>query len=191
MRVLLTGGSGFLGSALCDELVQAGHDVVVFDDHSRGKPERLARFEGRVRLVSGDVRDYDAVREATEGCEVVWHLAYINGTRYFYEKPDVVLEVGIEGTQNTIKAALDAGVRRYVLASTSETYNSPTHVPTTEGSSAVQNCSLRAILFHVLELLPDGKWQSPFSGPAVASCLSCLILIVLIRMCLSPAIHTH
>ena len=132
MRVLLTGGSGFLGSALCDELVQAGHDVVVFDDHSRGKPERLARFEGRVRLVSGDVRDYDAVRNATEGCEVVWHLAYINGTRYFYEKPDVVLEVGIEGTQNTIKAALDAGVRRYVLASTSETYNSPTHVPTTE-----------------------------------------------------------
>jgi UDP-glucose 4-epimerase len=82
--------------------------------------------------VDGDVRDYDVVRSATEGCEVVWHLAYINGTRYFYEKPDMVLEVGIEGTQNTIKAALDAGVRRYVLASTSETYNEPTHVPTTE-----------------------------------------------------------
>ena len=132
MKVLLTGGSGFLGCELCNELLQAGHEVVVLDDHSRGKPARLERFGDSVQLVDGDVRDYDVVRAATESCEVVWHLAYINGTRYFYEKPDMVLEVGIEGTQNTIKAALDAGVRRYVLASTSETYNEPTHVPTTE-----------------------------------------------------------
>ncbi len=132
MKVLLTGGSGFLGCELCNELLQAGHEVVVLDDHSRGKPARLEQFGDTVQLVDGDVRDYDAVRKATEGCEVVWHLAYINGTRYFYEKPDMVLEVGIEGTQNTIKAALDAGVKRYVLASTSETYNEPSHVPTTE-----------------------------------------------------------
>ena len=112
----------------------AGHEVVVLDDHSRvASPLGLNGLATSVQLVDGDVRDYDTVRSATEGCEVVWHLAYINGTRYFYEKPDMVLEVGIEGTQNTIKAALDAGVRRrYVLASTSETYNEPTHVPTTE-----------------------------------------------------------
>jgi len=83
-------------------------------------------------LVEGDVRDSAAVRRATEGCEVVWHLAYVNGTRFFYERPDTVLEVGVKGTLNTIEAALDAGVRRYVFASTSETYNTPTHVPTTE-----------------------------------------------------------
>ncbi|PCI38938.1 MAG: NAD-dependent dehydratase [Elusimicrobia bacterium] len=132
MKVLLTGGSGFLGSELCGELLEAGHAVVVLDNHSRGKPARLKRFGDNVQLVEGDVRNYDAVRSAAEGCEVVWHLAYINGTRYFYEKPDLVLEVGIEGTQNTIKAALDAGVRRYVLASTSETYNEPSSVPTDE-----------------------------------------------------------
>ncbi|MAB83636.1 MAG: NAD-dependent dehydratase [Phycisphaerae bacterium] len=132
MKVLLTGGSGFLGSQLCEELLGAGHEVVVLDDHSRGRPARLERFGDRVQLVDGDVRDLDAVRAATEGCEVVWHLAYINGTRYFYEKPDMVLEVGVKGTLNTIEAALDCGVRRYVLASTSETYNNPTHVPTTE-----------------------------------------------------------
>lgn len=132
MKVLLTGGSGFLGSQLCEELLNADHEVVVLDDHSRGRPARLERFGDRVQLVDGDVRDLDAVRSATEGCEVVWHLAYINGTRYFYEKPDMVLEVGVKGTLNTIEAALDCGVRRYVLASTSETYNNPTHVPTTE-----------------------------------------------------------
>lgn len=132
MKVLLTGGSGFLGSELCGKLLNAGHDVVVLDDHSRGRPARLLPFEGKVEIIAGDVRDYDTVRAATEGCEVVWHLAYINGTRYFYEKPDDVLEVGIKGTLNTVEAALDAGVRRYVLASTSETYNAPTHVPTNE-----------------------------------------------------------
>jgi nucleoside-diphosphate-sugar epimerase len=132
VKVLLTGGSGFLGSELCNELLQAGHEVVVLDDHSRGRPARLERFGTQVQLIDGDVRDYDTVKAATKGCKVVWHLAYINGTRYFYEKPDTVLEVGIMGTQNTINAALECGVLRYILASTSETYNEPSHVPTTE-----------------------------------------------------------
>ncbi len=132
MKALLTGGSGFLGSALCRDLVEAGHEVVVLDDNSRGRASRLLDLGDQVRLVEADIRDYDAVRAATEGCEVVWHLAYINGTRYFYERPDAVLEVGVKGALNTIEAALDAGVRRYVLASTSETYNEPTHVPTDE-----------------------------------------------------------
>jgi UDP-glucose 4-epimerase len=67
-----------------------------------------------------------------EGCEAVWHLAYVNGTRYFYERPDEVLEVGIKGTFATLDAALAAGVRRYVLASSSETYQEPSRVPTAE-----------------------------------------------------------
>lgn len=132
MRVLLTGGSGFVGAGLAAELVGAGHLVVAFDNNSRGSKERLARFGDAVEFVEGDVRDLDAVRRATKGCEVVWHLAYINGTRYFYERPDDVLEVGVKGTVNTIDAALEAGVRRYVLASTSETYNEPAKVPTDE-----------------------------------------------------------
>lgn len=132
MKHLVTGGSGFIGAALVRELVQAGRDVRVLDDHSRGRPARLRDLEGQIELVAGDVRDYDTVRKATEGCEVVWHLAYINGTRFFYERPDDVLEVGVKGALHTVEAALDAGVRRYVLASTSETYNTPTHVPTNE-----------------------------------------------------------
>ncbi len=132
MRMLVTGGSGFLGAALCAELVRGGHEVVAFDDNSRGHARRLAPVADEVELVVGDIRDADAVGRATRGCDVVWHLAYINGTRFFYERPDDVLEVGIKGTLNTIDAALAHGVRRYVLASTSETYNEPSHVPTTE-----------------------------------------------------------
>jgi nucleoside-diphosphate-sugar epimerase len=132
VKVLLTGGSGFVGASLCRDLVQAGHEVVVLDNKSRGSFQRLAALGQAVRLVEGDVRDAESVVRATVGCEVVWHLAYINGTRYFYERPDEVLEVGIKGTMNTIEAAVASGVRRYVLASSSETYSEPTQVPTPE-----------------------------------------------------------
>ena len=130
MTHLVTGGSGFLGAALVHDLVAQGSKVRVLDDNSRGRPRRIEGLD--IEFVAGDVRDADVVRTATEGVDTVWHLAYINGTRFFYERPDDVLEVGIKGALNTIEAALDAGVRRYVLASTSETYNNPTHVPTTE-----------------------------------------------------------
>jgi nucleoside-diphosphate-sugar epimerase len=127
---LVTGGSGFLGAALVRDLVSNGRAVRVLDDNSRGRPRRLDGLD--VELVAGDVRDPDIVARATRGVTTVWHLAYINGTRFFYERPDAVLEVGIKGALNTIEAALANGVDRYVLASTSETYNTPTHVPTNE-----------------------------------------------------------
>lgn len=130
MTDLVTGGSGFLGAALVKDLVAHGREVRVLDDNSRGRARRLEGLD--VEFIQGDVRDPDVVNAATAGVETVWHLAYINGTRFFYERPDDVLEVGIKGALNTIDAALANGVRRYVLASTSETYNNPTHVPTTE-----------------------------------------------------------
>jgi nucleoside-diphosphate-sugar epimerase len=133
-KVLVTGGSGFLGAALCRELVAAGYSVRVFDDLSRGQAARLERIGGAVQLIQGDIRDGAAVRAATAGCEVVWHLAYVNGTRLFYECPDRVIEVGIKGALNTLEAAIECGIRRYVLASSSEVYQQPTHVPTAEAS---------------------------------------------------------
>jgi nucleoside-diphosphate-sugar epimerase len=134
---LVTGGSGFIGAALVAELLGRGLRVRVLDDHSRGRPARLEPLlagphGAQLEVVTGDVRRLDDVMAATRGCAFVWHLAYVNGTRFFYEKPDLVLEVGVKGALNTVEAALACGVTRYVLASTSETYNTPTHVPTNE-----------------------------------------------------------
>lgn len=137
MKALVTGGSGFLGSALCKKLVDEGLEVVVFDDHSRGRPRRLEPLAKHVEVIRGDVRDAEQLCHAAQGCDQLWHLAYINGTRFFYERPDEVLEVGVKGTMNALEAALAAGVKRFVFASTSETYNVPTHVPTTESERLI------------------------------------------------------
>ena len=104
----------------------------MLDDGSRGRLDRLQALSGSVEVQSGDVRNLDDVVRAVAGCEVVWHLAYINGTRFFYERPDEVLEVGIKGAFSTLEASLMEGVRRYVLASTSEVYQEPEKIPTDE-----------------------------------------------------------
>lgn len=134
MRALVTGGSGFLGASLCAELLGRGRQVRVLDDLSRGSADRLEALDilDDVELITGSVCDPTAVRQATRGCAEVWHLAYINGTRHFYERPDAVLEVAIKGALHTIEAALESGVERYVLASSSETYNLPPTIPTPE-----------------------------------------------------------
>ncbi len=132
MKVLVTGGSGFIGAALCHQLVANGYQVRVLDDNSRGSLTRLADIQDQIEFVSGDIRDAQVVHAATEECKMVWHLAYINGTRFFYERPDEVLEVGIKGAINTIEAAIAAKVNRYILASTSEVYNTPSEIPTPE-----------------------------------------------------------
>ncbi len=131
---LVTGGSGFLGSALVRSLVQRGHQVRVLDDHSRGRRERLP---SGVDLVEADLRDLASVRAASVGASVVWHLGAVNGTASFYDEPDRVLEVGVAGTLHVIQAALSCGVRRLVLASSSEVYHRPPIVPTPETVPAV------------------------------------------------------
>ena len=129
---LVTGGGGFIGAALVRELLAAGRQVRIIDDYSRGRPERLADASAELEIFTGNVCDLDQVCNAAQGCDTVWHLAFINGTRFFYERPDDVLEVGIKGTFNVIEAARTVRAKRLVFASTSETYNQPTHVPTTE-----------------------------------------------------------
>src|SRR5439155_25219343 len=96
-HILVTGGSGFVGSALVKALVRQGETVRVFDDHSRGALRRLRDIERDIEIVSGDIRDADAVDAAVRGIEEVHHLAFINGTAAFYSAPDRVLDVGVKG----------------------------------------------------------------------------------------------
>ena len=131
-RVLVTGGSGFIGSALVKALVRHGDAVRVFDDNSRGALRRLREVEADVEFVGGDIRDPAAVDAAMRGIDEVHHLAFVNGTATFYSAPDLVLDVGVKGIVNVIDGCRRWNVGRLVLASSSEVYQSPPQVPTDE-----------------------------------------------------------
>jgi nucleoside-diphosphate-sugar epimerase len=135
--ILVTGGSGFIGSALVKALLTQGESVRVFDDNSRGSLRRLDGVEQDIEFVRGDIRDADAVAEAMRGMDEVHHLAFINGTASFYSAPDLVLDVGVKGIINVIDACRRHGTGKLVLASSSEVYQSPPLVPTDESAPLV------------------------------------------------------
>ncbi len=131
-RILVTGGSGFIGSALVKALVKDGHAVRVLDDNSRGAPRRLSDVANDIEFIAGDIRDPAAVLNATRGVDEVHHLAFVNGTEFFYSQPDLVLDVGVKGMANVIDACRAANVGKLILASSSEVYQTPPQVPTDE-----------------------------------------------------------
>lgn len=129
---LVTGGSGFLGSALVRRLVQNGKRVRVFDNNLRGHLGRLQDVRTDVEFCEGDIRNQQAVADAVQGVDTVCHLAFINGTEHFYTMPELVLEVGVKGIFNVVDACLRHGVPELVLASSSEVYHEPDVIPTDE-----------------------------------------------------------
>jgi nucleoside-diphosphate-sugar epimerase len=131
---LVTGGTGFLGSALVKRLLGEGHRVRVFDNDSRGDHGRLAGVGNACEFVRGDIRDAEAVARATQGVDSVCHLAFVNGTEYFYSQPELVLEVGVKGVINVVDACLKANVSELIVASSSEVYQEPPVVPTDESA---------------------------------------------------------
>jgi nucleoside-diphosphate-sugar epimerase len=129
---LVTGGTGFLGSALVKRLVSEGHRVRVLDDNSRGRAARLADLEGRYEYIPADVRDPEAVARACEGVDMVCHLAFVNGTEFFYTKPELVLDVAVKGMINVLDGCRRHEVPDLFLMSSSEVYQTPPAVPTDE-----------------------------------------------------------
>src|SRR5271166_3269994 len=133
-RALITGGAGAVGSNIADQLVRAGaQEVVVLDNFVRGRRENLAwaLANGPVRLVEGDIRDRALVGELTAGMDIVFHQAALRIT-HCAQEPRVALEVMVDGTYNVIEAALEAGVRRVVAASSASVYGLAEAFPTTE-----------------------------------------------------------
>jgi nucleoside-diphosphate-sugar epimerase len=137
-NMMITGGSGFIGSALCNRLAEQGHYVVAFDNFSRSSHMK-EKLHPSVDTFDGDVRDafsidraFKAAARKKKRIDTLWHLAYINGTKTFYSDPSLVLDVGVRGAINTIEVALANNVKKYVLVSTSEVYNEPNIIPTPE-----------------------------------------------------------
>jgi nucleoside-diphosphate-sugar epimerase len=131
-KYLVTGGTGFIGSALVLRLLERGHGVRVLDNNSRGAERRLGKMIGDVELMIGDIRSGDFVERAVKGVDAVHHLAFVNGTENFYKHPDLVLEVGAKGMINVVDACIKHAVGDLILASSSEVYQSPPQVPTDE-----------------------------------------------------------
>ena len=131
-KIWVTGGSGFIGSALVKALLRGGHTVRVLDDNSRGSPRRLQDVAKDIEFIAGDIRDAGAVERAAAGQDEVHHLAFVNGTEFFYSQPELVLDVGVRGMVNVIDACRKNNVGTLVLASSSEVYQTPPQVPTDE-----------------------------------------------------------
>ena len=131
-KILVTGGSGFIGSALVKKLLNEGHKIRVLDDNSRGSLRRLQEVSNHIEIINGDIRDQNTVANALKGIDIVHHLAYINGTENFYKVPERILEIAVKGTMNVIDSAIKNNVGELYLASSSEVYQTPKSIPTDE-----------------------------------------------------------
>ncbi len=129
---LVTGGTGFLGSAVVRALVRAGYAVRVLDNNFRGAKEKLREAEKKIEFIEGDVRDAGTVTRAAKGVRGILHFAFINGTEYFYTKPDLVLDVGIRGMLSVLEACATHKTEELFVASSSEVYQTPPKIPTPE-----------------------------------------------------------
>jgi UDP-glucose 4-epimerase len=143
-RVLVTGGAGLIGSHIVDLLVHEGVDrILVLDNFVRGQPKNLswALANGPVRIITGDIRDREAVASAMRGIDVVFHQAAIRITQCA-EEPRLALEVLADGTFNVLEAAVAAGVKKVVAASSASVYGMADEFPTTERMHPYHNRTL-------------------------------------------------
>lgn len=143
-RALITGGAGMVGSTIADELVRAGAaEIVVLDNLVRGRRENLAwaRANGPVTLVEGDIRDVMLLRRLMRRVDVVYHQAAIRITQCV-EEPRLAFEVLGAGTFNVLEAAVAAGVRKVVAASSASVYGAADRFPTREDHHPYNNRTL-------------------------------------------------
>jgi UDP-glucose 4-epimerase len=141
MRILVTGGAGFIGGHLAERFVADGHDVTVLDnfdpfydtrikDHTvEVCRDRAENGDGSYRLVEGDVRDGDLVADLVADAEYVYHQAAQAGVRPSVEDPRKYDEVNVDGTLNLLDAARESGIERFVMASSSSVYGKPQYLP--------------------------------------------------------------
>ncbi|MDL1894981.1 NAD-dependent epimerase/dehydratase family protein [Anaerolineae bacterium CFX7] len=134
MKILVTGGAGFIGSNLVDALAARETDeIIVADDFSSGKRENVAQHASnpRVRVAELDIRNKDAVRAIMRGVDAVYHLA-VQCVRVSIRDPYLVHDVNATGTLHLLTAALDENIKRFVYCSSSEVYGTATRVPMDE-----------------------------------------------------------
>jgi nucleoside-diphosphate-sugar epimerase len=129
---LVTGGAGFIGSNIIEELVKRGEKVRILDNFSTGKRENLTPFLDQIEMMEGDIRSYHIVRKAVEGVDFVLHQAALPSVPRSIADPVTTNEVNVGGTLNVLDAARDVGVKRLVFASSSSIYGDNETLPKVE-----------------------------------------------------------
>jgi len=122
MKTLVTGGAGFIGSNLARFLLEQGHEVRVFDDLSTGRMSNLAEIRDQIDFIEGDLRSQETVTRALNGIEAVYHQGAIPSVPKSFAEPMLFHEVNVSGTLCLYLAAIKAGARRIVFASSSSVY---------------------------------------------------------------------
>jgi nucleoside-diphosphate-sugar epimerase len=180
VKVLVTGGAGFIGSNLVRSLLERGDEVRVLDNFSTGNRRNLEGLD--VEIVEGELRSYERVHAATRGAEVVYHLGALGSVPRSVQDPLTSNAVNVEGTLNVLLAARDEGVRRVVYSSSSSVYGNSGELPRTESMptdpispygvaklAAERYCVSFARVYHGFETVVlryfnvFGERQSPFS----------------------------
>lgn len=121
MRILVTGGAGFIGSNLSKRLVKEGHQVVVLDNLLRGNKLDKSTFD-LIQFINGDVRDFETVNSAAKGCDIIFHFAAVLGVDIVADNPVETMDVEVIGTRNIVNAAMQNNVQQVLYASTSGIY---------------------------------------------------------------------
>lgn len=136
MKVLVTGGAGFIGSNLCEHLLNEGYEVVCLDNFATGHIENLLplieAFPKEFKLIVGDIRNMDDCRKAVEGVDYVLHEAALGSVPRSIKDPATTNAVNIGGFLNMLIASRDAGVKRFVFAASSSTYGDSKSLPKVE-----------------------------------------------------------
>jgi len=139
-RILITGATGFIGSHLTELCTEKGYKVVAFDRYNPNNNWGwLEQSESKndVKVILGDIRDYDSVSKAMKGCDVVFHLAALIGIPYSYSSPLAYIRTNMEGTYNVLEAAKNLKLEQVLITSTSETYGTAQYSPIDENHPLV------------------------------------------------------
>jgi len=132
-RYLVTGGAGFIGSHISEELVKRDHEVRIIDNFLTGKKENIASLLDKIELIEGDIKDFETCRRALEGVDFVLHQAALPSVPRSIKDPLATNENNIRGTLNVLLASREAKVKKVVFASSSSVYGDDTHLPKIEG----------------------------------------------------------
>ena len=136
MRVLITGGAGFIGSHLADHYVNAGHEVTVLDNFSTGSRTNISHLEGKITVVDGDIRNIELIDQLTKDTDLVLHMAAALGVNTILESPLESMSTNITGSKVVLNAAAKHN-KRIIIASTSEIYGKNPKQPLNETDDRV------------------------------------------------------